>query len=134
MGIFASKGDKLIIWSDVAGLVVFIIGFLIEVISDEQLRLHMKDKSPGKEKFIKKGLWRYSRHPNYFGEALLWWGISLIASSLQYGYITVYSALFITVLIRFLSGVPFQERKYAENPEWQQYCKETNIFCLWCYK
>jgi len=46
----------------------------------------------------------------------------------------VYSALFITVLIRFLSGVPFQERKYAENPEWQRYCKETNVFCLWCYK
>merc|ERR1711865_1344659 len=129
MGIFASKGDKLIIWSDVAGLVVFIIGFLIEVISDEQLRLHMKDKSPGKEKFIKKGLWRYSRHPNYFGEAMLWWGIYLIACSTKYGWTTFIAPIFIGVLVRFVSGVPLgTEVKYKENELWQEYCRETNIF------
>ena len=70
-----------------------------------------------KPKFIKWGLWRYTRHPNYFGEAVLWWGIYLIACSIPYGYYTVFSPLFITLLIRYVSGVPFLERKYKSNPE-----------------
>ena len=82
-------------------------------------------------KFIKTGLWRYSRHPNYFGEAVMWYGISLIACSMTYGWITIYSAVFINLLIRFVSGVPFPEEKYKDNTEWQQYCRETNVFCLW---
>ena len=64
----------------------------------------------------------------------MWWGIFLIASSIKYGLITIYSAIFITLIIRFLSGVPFGEKKYKDNKEWQQYCKETNVFCLWFYK
>jgi len=66
---------------------------------------------------IKNGLWRYSRHPNYFGEAVLWWGIFLIACSVDYGWATFFSALFITLLIRFVSGVPLLENKYKDRPE-----------------
>ena len=90
-----------------------------------------KKRQPGEGKFIKTGLWRYSRHPNYFGETVMWYGIALIACSMEYGWITIYSAIFINVLIRFVSGVPFPEEKYKNNPEWQQYCRETNVFCLW---
>ena len=102
--------------------------------SDKQLANHLANPKPGTGKFIKSGLWRYSRHPNYFGEAVLWWGIFLIALNVEYGWITFFSAAFINFLLRFVSGVPFPEKKYKSNPEWQQYCKETNVFCLWFYK
>jgi steroid 5-alpha reductase family enzyme len=63
-------------------------------------------------------LWRYSRHPNYFGEAVMWWGLYIIACGLEYGWILFYSPLFITLIIRFVSGVPFPEKKYKDNTEW----------------
>ena len=64
----------------------------------------------------------------------MWWGIYLIAIGVKYGYATIYAPAFITFFLRFVSGVPFPEKKYATNPEWQAYCKETNVFCLWFYK
>lgn len=64
---------------DVAGVIVFLLGFMIEVCADRQLANHLANPRPGTGKFIKSGLWRYSRHPNYFGEAVIWWGIFLIA-------------------------------------------------------
>ena len=78
----------------------------------------MARPKPGTGKFIKSGLWRYSRHPNYFGEAVMWWGIFIIAVNVQYGFICVYSPMFINFFLRFVSGVPFPEKKYAKNPEW----------------
>lgn len=121
-----------LIWLDFIGVAVWLFGFVFEVVGDEQLKTHLADKSPNKEKFIKWGLWRYTRHPNYFGEAVLWYGIWLIACSLQYGWITVFSPLFINILIRYVSGVPLLEKKYKNNEEFQQYCKETNVFVPWC--
>ena len=61
----------------------------------------------------------------------MWWGIYIIACGLSMGWVTVFSPIFITLLIRFVSGVPFPEKKYAENKEWQQVCKETNVFAPW---
>lgn len=58
----------------------------------------------------------------------------MIALGVEYGYATVYAPAFITFFLRFVSGVPFPEKKYANNAEWQSYCKETNVFCLWFYK
>lgn len=70
-----------LIWSDYLGAIVWLFGFVFEVVGDEQLKYHIADKTPGKQKFIQWGLWRYTRHPNYFGEAVLWWGVWLIACS-----------------------------------------------------
>lgn len=128
------KTDNSLTAFDIIGAVVWLMGFTIEVMSDRQLANHLANPKPGTGKFIRSGLWRYSRHPNYFGEAVMWWGIFLIAVNLEYGWITVYSPIFITTFLRFVSGVPFPEKKYANNPEWQAYCKETNVFCLWFYK
>mmetsp|Transcript_20818 Transcript_20818/g.18440 ORF Transcript_20818/g.18440 Transcript_20818/m.18440 type:complete len:120 (-) Transcript_20818:28-387(-) len=83
---------------------------------------------------MKSGLWRYSRHPNYFGEATLWWGIFLISTSLTWGFVTFYSALTITLLVRFVSGVPFMEEKYSKRRDFQIYMKETNCFIPWFAK
>mmetsp|Transcript_38698 Transcript_38698/g.58874 ORF Transcript_38698/g.58874 Transcript_38698/m.58874 type:complete len:140 (+) Transcript_38698:31-450(+) len=107
---------------DIAGLCIWACGFLMETIADLQLARFLKNPPPGSGKFCKVGLWRYSRHPNYFGEAFMWWGIWLIACNEDWGWVTVYSCVFITLLIRFLSGVPFPEKKYADNTEWQEYC------------
>ena len=120
-----------LIWTDYLGALIWMAGFIFEWVGDEQLKTHLAYKTPGKEKFIKWGLWRYTRHPNYFGEAVLWWGITLIACSIEWGWLTFYSALFITLLIRYVSGVPFLEEKYKNNPEFQAYCIETNCFVPW---
>lgn len=124
-------GEPGLIWLDYIGLCVWLFGFVFEIIGDEQLKYHIKDKTPGKQKFIIWGLWRYTRHPNYFGEAMLWWGVWLIACSNQYGWATFFAPLFITVLVRYVSGVPLLEKKYAGRPDWEQYCQETNVFVPW---
>jgi len=120
------------IWyTDLIGVLVWIIGFALEYIADRQLNSHLKNPVAGSGKFIRTGLWRYSRHPNYFGEAVMWWGIFIIACGIEGGWVTIFSAIFITFLLRFVSGCPFPEKKYKENPEWKIVCAETNIFCLW---
>jgi len=106
-------------WTDIVGTLVWIAGFLIELNADSQLKNHLAFPQPGTGKFIKSGLWRYSRHPNYFGEAVLWWGIFIIACGMKDGWCTIYSPIAITFFLRFVSGVPFPEKKYKENPEWQ---------------
>jgi steroid 5-alpha reductase family enzyme len=124
-----------LVWQDYLGIFVWLAGFLIELIGDEQLRRHIKDKSPEKKKFIEWGLWRYTRHPNYFGESLLWWGIWIIACGVDvWGLVTVFAPLFITLLVRYVSGVPLLEKKYKDREDWKEYCKETNCFVPWFVK
>ena len=104
-----------LIWFDYLGIAVWVFGFFFEWIGDHQLKMHLADKSPGKPKFIMWGLWRYTRHPNYFGEAVLWWGIWLIACAVgDWGWTTAWAPLFINVLVRYVSGVPLLEEKYKD--------------------
>jgi steroid 5-alpha reductase family enzyme len=126
-------GSNDLIWADYVGAAIWIFGFLFECTGDHQLKVHLADKTAGKKKFISWGLWKYTRHPNYFGEAVLWWGIWIIACSDQYGWVTVYAPLFITLLIRYVSGVPLLEAKYAERLDWKEYCNETNCFVPWFF-
>ena len=77
---------------------------------------------------MKSGLWSYSRHPNYFGEATMWWGIFIIASSVPGALFTIVSPILITYLLLFVSGVPLLEKKYQNHPEWKEYAEKTSIF------
>jgi len=120
-----------LLWSDYVGFGLFAAGFLIEMIGDAQLSNHIANKDPKKGKFCKTGLWRYTRHPNYFGEALLWWGFYVVALGVPMGYMTVFSPIVITLLLRFVSGVPLLERKARKHPEWALYEAETNVFVPW---
>jgi steroid 5-alpha reductase family enzyme len=114
-------------WQFIVGVLIFLLGFLFETISDYQLFRFKKDKY-NKGKIIQSGLWKYSRHPNYFGEALLWWGIALIAIS-EFSDIYIFiSPLLITYLLRYVSGVPMLEAKYKDNEEFKQYSKKTSVF------
>ncbi|HNW75453.1 MAG TPA: DUF1295 domain-containing protein [Bacteroidales bacterium] len=112
---------------DHIGLIVFGIGFFIEVTADSQLIRYKKDPA-FKGKLINKGLWGISRHPNYFGEALLWWGISLYAVSLPWGWITLISPLFLTILLRFVTGVPVMDKRLQRFPGWDEYKQQTAPF------
>lgn len=97
------------------------------------MKVHLADKTPNKKKFIDWGLWKYTRHPNYFGEAVLWWGIWLIACGIQWGWVTFFAPLFISLLIRYVSGVPLLEAKYKDRIDWKMYCHETNCFVPWFF-
>ncbi len=117
----------------IIGIVLASIGLIIETLAD--LQLYRYKRAPeNKGTFCKTGLWRYSRHPNYFGEAVFNWGLFLIACSFYNGWITFYGPLIVTLLLRFVSGVPLLEKEFAKRPGWDQYVKETNCFVPWFYK
>ena len=112
---------------DAAGLFIWTTGFLFEAIGDWQLLRFKKDPAQ-KGRIIKTGLWRFSRHPNYFGEVTLWWGIYLIALSSGASWPVVIGPLTITFLILKVSGIPMLEKKYEGNPEFEAYRRRTSAF------
>ena len=97
-----STGGPIGPW-DSLGLVIFGTGFMIETIGDYQLSEFKKDRA-NEGKIITTGLWSVTRHPNYFGEALVWWGISCYALSFHHGWYALVSPVVITLLLRFVSG------------------------------
>jgi len=115
---------------DYLGIIIWITGFLFESVGDYQLAQFIK-KPENKGKIMKYGLWKYTRHPNYFGEATMWWGIYVIALSLPNGFWFIISPLTITLLLLFVSGVPMLEKKFADNPKFQEYTRETSKFFPW---
>ena len=112
---------------DSLGFSLWLIGFGFQTVGDYQLK-QFKELPQNKGKIMKDGLWQYTRHPNYFGEAVMWWGIYLLVVSLKYGWLMIISPLLITGLLLFVSGVPLLEKKYKHNLEFQQYAKKTNKF------
>jgi steroid 5-alpha reductase family enzyme len=109
-----SSGTPLCV-TDYIGIIIWFVGFIILTVADSQLAnfkiLREKNETNG-ERLCKTGLWAYSRHPNYFGESIVWWGIYLLAVSVPGGWITVWSPILIGVLLRFVSGVPLVEQLY----------------------
>ncbi len=111
----------------IIGIAVWLIGFLFESIADYQLKVFKSDIN-NKGKIITTGLWKYSRHPNYFGEVVLWWGIFIIALGIENGVYTIISPVLISYLIIFVSGIPMLEEKYKNNTAFQEYKKRTSAF------
>jgi steroid 5-alpha reductase family enzyme len=115
---------------DVAGAVVFAAGFVFEAAGDRQLAAHLRDPA-NRGRLMTRGLWGLTRHPNYFGEAALWWGIGLVALGSPNGGIALLGPFTITLLLVFVSGVPLLERKYAGRPDWEAYKARTSKFIPW---
>jgi len=113
-------------WVDEAGLTVWCFGFVFEVMADWQLSRFKKDPK-NKGKIMDKGLWKWSRHPNYFGEIVMWWGIFIIALSSPHGVYSLISPLLITNLIVFYSGIPLLEKRYKDNNDYKKYAKKTPV-------
>lgn len=117
---------------DFIGLFVWGIGFAFESTADKQLK-EFKEKPASKKDghVMKEGLWKYSRHPNYFGETLIWWGVYIIALTVSGGWKFIISPILISYLLIFVSGVPLLEKHYADDEEYQKYAEKTNKFFPW---
>ena len=118
-----------------AGLVLFIFGFLLEIIADKQ-KSKFRAIPENKNKFISSGLWARSRHPNYFGEIVLWTGIAVMSFSSLEGlqYLTLISPIFTYVLLVYISGVRMLEArgdiKWGENEDYRNYKENTPVLLL----
>ena len=117
------------------GLVLFVFGFLLEIIADKQ-KSKFRSIPENKDKFITSGLWARSRHPNYFGEIVLWTGIAVMSFSSLEGlqYLTLISPIFTYLLLVYISGVRMLEArgdiKWADNEDYKNYKKNTPVLFL----
>jgi steroid 5-alpha reductase family enzyme len=118
---------------DLVALVVWLIGFTFESVGDAQLAEFIKNPE-NKGKLMRSGLWQYTRHPNYFGEVMQWWGIWLFAMSVPNGMYGIIGPLTITILILKISGIPLLEKKMEENPDFVDYKSKTSMFLPWFKK
>lgn len=112
---------------DALGVAVWLLGFLFETVGDWQLLRFMKNPA-NKGRVMRYGVWRLTRHPNYFGEATLWWGCFLIALNVPGGGWALVSPVLIGFLLLRVSGIPMLEAKYKDRPEYQEYQRTTNAF------
>jgi steroid 5-alpha reductase family enzyme len=116
----------------VIGTLIWILGFSLEVIADNQ-KSKFRSNPENKDKFISIGIWSWSRHPNYFGEILLWIGITIIALPVLKGwqFVTLISPLFIIILLTQISGVRLLElrgkKKWGDDEEYKSYIKNTSV-------
>lgn len=112
------------------GGAVFILGFVFETLADEQMMAFQKVKKPGE--LLTTGVWKLSRHPNYFGEVTVWWGIGLMAlahaQTLLDAGLMLISPITITYLLLGLSGIPILEKRYDGDPAYDAYRKKTRAF------
>ncbi len=130
VGQIATQPDRLG-WFEGLGLALWLIGFLFETIGDRQLA-RFKADSANKGRVMDKGLWAYTRHPNYFGECLVWWGFYVISLSTPYGWLTVISPIIITLVLLKMTGIPLTEKTIMETrPEYLRYIKRTSAFIPW---
>ncbi len=116
---------------DGLGLGVWLLGLIIEAVADRQLR-SFRENPDNAGRVLDQGLWRYSRHPNYFGESLVWLGIYLVAASTPAGRLTIFSPVLMTFFLLKVSGVPLLERALARRREgYRAYVERTSAFIPW---
>lgn len=118
-------------WQDRLGTLVWLTGLAWEAAADWQLARFKADPA-NRGRVMDRGVWRYSRHPNYFGETLVWWGIFLIALADPGNWWTIISPLTITFLLLRVSGVTLLEKELPERrPEYRRYQESTSAFIPW---
>lgn len=122
-------------WVAAVGVSLWLFGFLIEAISDHQKRVH-REQPENRGQFIQTGLWAWSRHPNYFGEIVLWIGVAVVAAPNLSGWqwVAMISPLFVFVLLTRVSGIPLLEKrsdeKWGQDPEYLAYKDRTPVLML----
>jgi steroid 5-alpha reductase family enzyme len=116
---------------DLAAVVLFMVGFFFEAVGDLQLARFRSD--PGNRgKVLQSGLWRYTRHPNYFGDAVVWWSFFVLALGTPGSLWTLYSPVVMTFLLLKVSGVGLLEKKLTRTrPEYADYVAGTSAFVPW---
>lgn len=127
LGILYPAIDSLL-WFTYLGFAIWAIGFFFEAVGDWQLSRFIKNPK-NKGKIMDQGLWRYTRHPNYFGEVSLWWGVWIMVMSIDVQlWWTIISPLTITFLILKVSGIPMLEARWEGNKQFEAYKKKTSAF------
>ena len=117
----------------ILGVALWLIGFLFEAIGDWQLSRFIKknksyDGSIETKPVLDTGLWKYTRHPNYFGNACMWWGIWLVACQAPWGWATIFAPIIMTLLLTKVSGRDLLERDMGRRKSYQEYMKRTSGF------
>ncbi len=115
---------------DIIGISIWIIGFYFEAVGDYQLRKFLNDKNRTK-KVMDQGLWKYTQHPNYFGEVTMWWGIYVISLMIPLGFVMIFSPVLITFMILKVSGVRLLNKRYEGDGEYADYKRRTSPFIPW---
>lgn len=123
----ACADDPRLAWYNWLGVAVWLAGFFFEAVGDWQLEQFKKQPS-NQGRVMRSGLWRYTRHPNYFGEITQWWGVLMVILFVPYWYVGVIGPVTITFLILGVSGIPMLERRYQGNPEYEAYQRRTSAF------
>jgi steroid 5-alpha reductase family enzyme len=130
VGQLATMPDSLT-WLDIAGFIVWAIGFVFESLGDWQLARFKSDPA-NKGRVMDRGLWAYSRHPNYFGEFLTWWGFYLITLATPNSWWTIVSPIVITAVLLKMTGIPLTEQELVKKrPGYSDYIRRTSAFVPW---
>lgn len=118
-------------WVDAAGVALWGMGLFCESVGDWQLA-RFKGDPANQGKVMDRGLWAYTRHPNYFGDACVWWGLFLIALATPTGKWVIFSPVLMTFFLLRVSGVPLLERRMVKTrPEYAEYARRTSAFVPW---
>jgi steroid 5-alpha reductase family enzyme len=116
---------------DGVGILLFAVGFSLEAVGDAQLQ-RFRNNPSNRGRVLDRGLWRYTRHPNYFGDAVLWWGVYALAASTPGGWLTLLSPLLMTFLLVRVSGLTLLEESLKRSkPGYSAYVARTPAFFPW---
>lgn len=115
------------------GAIIWLTGFLFETFGDYQL-YKFKQNPENKGMIMDRGLWKYTQHPNYFGEVTQWWGIFIIALAVPFGFISAIGPIFITYMIIKVSGIRLLNWRYRSDDKYTEYKKRTRVFFPWFTK
>jgi steroid 5-alpha reductase family enzyme len=125
--------DAPLSWLDLLGVLLWVIGLSFEAIGDWQL-MQFKVDPNNQTKVMQRGLWRYTRHPNYFGDFLVWWGIGCLAWSVGASW-SLFGPALMTLFLLKVSGVALLEKTITQRrPEYEEYIKKTSAFFPWVPK
>lgn len=122
-----TAGGTELTWINYIGVAVWLVGFFFEAVGDYQ-KYQFKTTPGNKQKTIMSGLWKYTRHPNYFGEFAMWWGIWLVSVGSGLWYVSLISPVMLSFLLLRVSGVTMLEQKYKGNAAYDAYKERTNAF------
>lgn len=127
IAVHSDEPDQLAI-TDYLGAAVWAVGFFFEAVGDFQL-VRFKSNPENKGKVMDRGLWRFTRHPNYFGDASLWWGYFIIAAGTPWGFATIFAPAIMTFMLLRVSGVAMLERTIGRRrPDYDEYIRGTSAF------
>ncbi len=122
----AGSGDG-VVWVAILGAAVWLLGIVFEAVGDAQLSRFKAD--PGnKGKVMDRGLWAWTRHPNYFGDSAVWWGLYLVAASAWPGVLTILSPVAMTYFLVFATGARLLEKEMSTRPGYPEYQQRTSYF------